>query len=153
MSKNLKNKTEKICINAFTEELVKVRALIEHFTEGAGFSEDSSFKIQLVIDEICSNIIKHSYSQIKQVTLNKDTLKICLELKKEEKGILVRIIDQGPPFNPIEFDSPEISEQIAHPHKGGLGIPLIKLLSDQISYKKLKANNFKNQLEIRFKFK
>lgn len=151
MSKTKNKYIEKICVKASTEELAKVRELIEQFTLGLGFSEESSYKIKLVIDEICSNIIKHSYSQLLNEDTQKESLKICLELYQEKEGIVIRIIDQGPPFNPVEFIAPEIKEQIAHPHKGGLGIPLIKLLSDQISYRR-QVKPIGNQLEIRFNF-
>jgi anti-sigma regulatory factor (Ser/Thr protein kinase) len=151
MKKQEKENIETICINAATDELVKVRTLVEEFTEGLGFSDEKSYNIQLVVDEICTNIIKHSYTKLYTDKPEKrKSLQICLELLKKDSGLLIRIIDQGPPFNPIEFQSPNIKEHIAHPHKGGLGIPLVKLLSDKISYKILDEIPMKNLLEIEF---
>jgi serine/threonine-protein kinase RsbW len=143
--------TETICINASTEELVKVRNLVENYTNGLGFSEEKSYNIQLVVDEICSNIIKHAYSSILiENPQKRNSLQICLELLRKNSSLLIRIIDQGPPFDPVDYQSPDIQEHIAHPHKGGLGIPLIKMLSDKISYTPSKGDTLKNVLEIEF---
>lgn len=141
--------SETICINASTKELVKVRSLVERFTEDMGFSEDKSFKIQLVVDEICTNIIKHGYNQMQIDTDNKSK-SICIVLIAKESSLLIRIIDQGPTFNPVEYQAPDIHNHISHPHKGGLGIPLIKLLSDKISFSIINGKQQKNLLEIEF---
>lgn len=151
MTKLKSEHIEVICINALTEELAKVRSLVDKYLISIGFSEEKSFNIQLVVDEVCSNIIKHSYSEIYSKNPEiKNTLKICLELQKNDTGLIIRIIDQGPPFNPIEYQSPNIKDHISHPHKGGLGIPLIKLLSDRITYTIENNNPIKNVLEIEF---
>ncbi|OGU56095.1 MAG: hypothetical protein A2X64_05395 [Ignavibacteria bacterium GWF2_33_9] len=139
---------EKICINAITDELAKVRELVEMHIQEMGFSEEKQFSIKLVIDEICSNIIKHSYTTVQKP--EDDYLKICIEIQKEVNKLIVKIFDQGPPFNPVEYHSQELSEKIKHPHKGGLGITLVKLLSDNLSYSRLDSDPQSNLLEITF---
>ncbi len=134
---------ENFTMNADTNELSKLRVFINNFCEKNNIPQDISFNIQLVADEICTNIIKHSYK-------SDATKKIWIELTFDNNLLKVKISDEGKPFNLIEYNSQKLDDYLSHPHKGGLGIPLVKMLSNKIKYIPQSSTQNKNSLEIEF---
>ncbi|MCE5304532.1 ATP-binding protein [bacterium] len=154
LKKNLQIKVEnpqlnvkKLRIKAKTTELKRVREFIGEFAESIGCSEYKSYEIQLVVDEICTNIIQYSYPEKE----SKFQMKlIWIECEGNQKTMIVRIIDKGVPFDLLKYKAPTISENLQHPQKGGWGIPIIKAFSDKIKVKELKEDPTKNILELHF---
>lgn len=136
-----KNKILQLELNADTNNLAYLRdSLFEYLTK-QGFDEQKIMEVQLVVDELCTNIIKYSYqsnpSKVFVVTV--ETL---------NNEIKIQIVDEGQPFDITKYEAPNISEHIKNPHKGGLGIPFIKLFSNNIRYLQLPDNPNKNLTEI-----
>jgi anti-sigma regulatory factor (Ser/Thr protein kinase) len=48
--------------------------------------------------------------------------------------MMIRITDQGIPFNPLEKDEPDISLPVDERNIGGLGIFMVRNLVDDLSY-------------------
>jgi serine/threonine-protein kinase RsbW len=84
------------------------------------------YKVQLAVDEACTNIIRYAYSG------GAGPLKIALELSGE--NILVTIRDKGKPFDPTPIPPPDINSGVEQRKIGGLGIYLIKKMMDSVSY-------------------
>jgi anti-sigma regulatory factor (Ser/Thr protein kinase) len=146
MNIEVKPHIESIEIASDTKELIRLRDFFSNFAKFLNISEEMVFHINLAIDEICSNLIKHSYK-------DDSTKRILVEFEIINNNLLkIRIYDEGEPFNPIKFNTPDLHNHITHPHKGGLGIPLIKLLVNKMTYTILSENPQKNLLEIEFIF-
>ncbi len=95
---------------------------LDHFKADAG----SIYKVQLAVDEACTNIINYAYSE------KVGAIKINLALVGED--IVVTIKDKGKPFDPTSIPSPEINSDVEHRKIGGLGIYFMKQLMDSVSY-------------------
>lgn len=125
MTKN--NNILKLELNADTKNLSYLRESLFELLSRNQFDEQKIMEVQLVVDELCTNLIKYSYQS--------DATKVFVVIAEIVDGkIKVQIVDEGKPFDLTKFDSPNISEHIKNPHKGGLGIPFIKLLSSNIKY-------------------
>ncbi len=131
----------KIKLNADTKNLANLREQIADFLSLNGFDEQKIMQVQLVVDEFCTNIIKYSYNSDPS-----KTFEITIEAANNE--VKIQIIDEGEPFDLTQYKAPNISEHIKHPHKGGLGIPFIKLFSHKIKYLQLSKEPNKNLTEI-----
>ncbi len=83
-------------------------------------------KMRLACEEAIVNIIEHSY-------LGKGG-KIELEVAKEDGEVMVKIIDQGPPFNPLTHTGKK--KEI-----GGAGLLLMKGYVEKILYERVKGKN------------
>lgn len=145
---NSRRNIKKFRIKAQTSELKRVRQFISDYANSIGCSPNKSYEIQLVVDEICTNIIQYSYNENQ---LNRLKKLIWIECEGNSKLMIVRIIDQGEFFDIKQYKAPTIAGKIAHPHKGGWGIPIIKTLVDKIETKKNDDEPNKNILELHFK--
>ncbi len=135
------NNILKLKLNADTKNLSFLRRSLFEFLSYNKFDEQKIMEVQLVVDELCTNLIKYSYQS--------DTTKV-FEVSVEiiDKTIKIQIIDEGKPFDLTKYKSPNISEHIKNPHKGGLGIPFIKLFSNKIKYLPHPNDPHKNLTEI-----
>ncbi len=115
---------------------------LETFGQKIGLSKKFIFEINLALDELFTNIISYGFDDdgehIIQVTIT-----------PENEGICMRIEDDGIPFNPIEFETPDISCSVEECKVGGLGIHIMKKLMDDICYQRCDE---KNILTLKKKF-
>lgn len=85
---------------------------------------------ELAVDEACTNIIEHGYDNNgagKVIDI------VCLRSEHEFK---IKIIDEGPPFDPLAHDEPDpLSVLDDRPEEGGgWGLYFIKRVMDHVSY-------------------
>jgi sigma-B regulation protein RsbU (phosphoserine phosphatase) len=95
--------------------------------------------VELVAEELLSNIVKAAVAQARAVELSVD----CA---LQPSAIVLTIRDDGPEFDPLSHPGPQLDADIADRPIGGLGIPLVKLLADDCSYTRVGECNV---LEIR----
>ena len=116
-----------------TELLNEMRRFVSDAARVFGFGETEVGKIELAIDEACTNIIKHAYRY------NPDGL---IEIQISSQGannnqprkFIVEIHDNGQPFDSNHYTAPDMKEYFKKLRHGGLGIVLIKKLMDEVEY-------------------
>ncbi len=91
-------------------------------------SQEFIFDIELASEEIIINIIKYNHNQIASLEIEV----ICE--KTTDNYFLIKIIDNGQPFNPLKNDPPNISLPLAKKEIGGLGLFLTTKLVDSFNY-------------------
>jgi len=99
----------------------------------AGFDEKESYACQLAVSEACENIILHGYQGA-----NRE--KITVKIQTQPGDLMIKIIDQGPPFNPAE-PGPEIAGSPDDPPVGGLGLVILHKVMDEVEYKRTQDRN------------
>ena len=93
-----------------------------------GFSPKRTQEIELVLEEALVNVIEYAYPANQPGCL-------ILNLKSEADGELhLEIRDRGVSFNPLERADPDLEAGLMERPIGGLGIFLIKELTDGISW-------------------
>ena len=103
---------------------------------------DISNKLDMCAEEIYANIMFYAYPD--------KAGDIEAELKKTETGIILEFRDDGIEYNPLEKPDPDIGLPPEERPIGGLGIYMVKEMTDEISYKR--ADN-KNILTLVFKIR
>ena len=131
-SVNLKNRLS---------ELENLKSRFNQFAEQNAISLSMARSIDVVIDELLSNIMTYAY---------KDELSHDIELRAELNGnrLELTIIDDGVPFNPLLSETPDISTSIEEREIGGLGIHVVKNLVDEISYHRASDRNVLSIVKI-----
>ncbi len=124
-----------------TAELKKIRFFVAKKAESFGFNPAECQKIALAVDEACSNLIKHGYKLDKSKTFS-------VEIETATNKFTVKISDSGLPFNPLDISSPDMNEYFDSFRKGGLGVHIMKLVMDNISYMPSDEKNPFNMLEL-----
>ncbi|MFH1943446.1 MAG: ATP-binding protein [bacterium] len=106
--------------------------IIRHFISGVarkvGFNSEDVNKIELAVDEACTNVIRHAYQ-------NDETKDIDIAIKIDYQKFTVVVTDQGRSFNTEEVELPDMDTYLAELRVGGLGIYLMKTLMDEVDYK------------------
>ena len=133
-----KVKNYKLKIPSDTENLEIIRKFVAGIARKVGFKNDDIHKIELAVDEACTNVIQHAYKNQK-----KQSIDIAIKLDFQKFSIV--ITDKGEGFNFQEIDIPKMDEYLAELRVGGLGIYLMKTLMDEVNYKK---TNGKNQVRM-----
>jgi len=139
----MEKKTQNISLIAQSSnsELKRIREFIESNALDFGFSEELSQKIALAVDEACSNLIKHAYK-------SDSTQRIWINLEFIDNQLVVKILDEGNPFNPLQVPEPDMKNYFKNFNRGGLGIQIMRLVMDKINYFPSGANSNKNTLEL-----
>ncbi|MBN1446757.1 MAG: ATP-binding protein [Bacteroidetes bacterium] len=109
-----------------------MRTFVSDAARRFGFSENEVGKIELAIDEACTNIIKHAYK------FNPDgIIEIRISSQKGDSSptkFVVDIYDSGISFDSSKYTAPDMKEYFKKLRHGGLGIVLMKKLMDEVEY-------------------
>lgn len=81
------------------------------------------FSLRLVVEELVSNVVKYSTSEM-----------ITIDVERYEKMLRLVIKDRGIPFDPLEKDAPDITLGAEERQIGGLGIYLVREIMSRVSY-------------------
>jgi len=84
-------------------------------------------RIQLVVDEACTNVINYAYSE-------EGTGLLYLKLEYKDQELIITLKDWGKPFDPNTIPPPDLSLDVEDRKIGGLGIYFIKNIMDDINY-------------------
>jgi serine phosphatase RsbU (regulator of sigma subunit)/anti-sigma regulatory factor (Ser/Thr protein kinase) len=125
MFKNVKK--EIIAIPAQMSYLSQVRDFVEHIGRKYKFTDKVTNSFKLVIEEACTNIIRHGYRDIKGGEI---TIKAIIR----RQSLTMVIIDQGISYDPRQATTPDLAKYIQIGKKGGLGIFMMRKLMDDVQY-------------------
>jgi len=107
---------------------------LEQFGAAAGLSTKCIFELSLAMEELFSNIVAHGYPE------NTDHW-IRIHISRKQEMLIIRLEDEGVPFDPNLADIPDISCSVENRKIGGLGVHLIKHLMNDIVYKRCGNRN------------
>jgi anti-sigma regulatory factor (Ser/Thr protein kinase) len=91
--------------------------------------EKDIFEVGLAVDEACTNIIEHAYSGQKE---GKITIQCKLSPSKNE--FIVKLIDQGKPFDPNAVLPPDTEAALDQRKRGGYGIFFMNTVMQTVKY-------------------
>lgn len=122
----------------FTARLVQLRALrrfLEGFFGGAGLAHDDCLRVNLVLEELFTNTVKHGYR-------GECDAPIWVGLRVGEGRLHVTYEDCAPPFNPY-VGLPEFAPETTLRSRriGGLGVLLTRKLANSRDYAYLYGRN------------
>ncbi len=122
-----------------SDNLAIIRDVVAKVASRIGFDTDEASKIELAVDEACTNVIKHAYA-------NNSNQMIEVSIKVDQKKLIIIVADKGKGFNPDKIKLPDLNESIKEGRKGGLGLCLIKTLMDKVEFE-IKPG-LKNQVKM-----
>ena len=133
-SSSAMREAKKITIKNKTSELSVINNLLMSLAEEWHFSNELLFDLNVVLEEVLSNIILYAYD-------DKQEHEIEIELKRG-KELSIKIEDDGREFNPMKVPPPEnLNQSIKERKEGGLGIHFVKTLMDKVEYERKNNRN------------
>jgi anti-sigma regulatory factor (Ser/Thr protein kinase) len=115
-------------------ELSALAEGIDDLAEKWDLSQALAMNINLVIEEALSNIIFYAFT-------DNDKHEIKISVSLNNNMLIIKITDNGIPFNPLEQQQPDINLPAEDRPVGGLGIFLISQIMDEMHYDRQKNHN------------
>ena len=120
-------KTYNLKIPSQKDNLEIIRNFISAIARKVGFKDEDVNKIELAVDEACTNVIRHAYE-------DDETQNIDIAIKIDFQKLAIVVTDRGKSFNVEEIELPDMDAYLAELRVGGLGIYLMKTLMDEVEY-------------------
>jgi anti-sigma regulatory factor (Ser/Thr protein kinase) len=132
----MSNSIIKVSLKNQLSEVKRLGDAVEHFSASNGLSAMLKFEINLVLDEIITNIISYGYNDNKEHHID-----ITMTTADDEFKAVIE--DDGTPFNPLEQEQRQIKtgNTIEEVKAGGLGLLLVRNLADKIEYQRANDKN------------
>ena len=115
-------------------EIERVAALAERFGVEQHLSADDVMNINLVLDEVVLNIIRHGYDDAGEHQIH-------VTLALDGAVLTMRVEDDGRPFNPLEAPPPDFDLPLEDRPVGGLGIHIVRSIMDAVEHRRDGSRN------------
>lgn len=102
--------------------------MVETFGEANELPEPKVYVVNLMLDELVTNLVMHGNS-------NGGTLRANIRLEVGEGGITLTVEDDGQPFDPTAAEAPDVDAALEDRQVGKLGLHFVKSLADHVSYR------------------
>jgi anti-sigma regulatory factor (Ser/Thr protein kinase) len=124
-----------ILFHARLRELRALRRFLEAFFAGAGLAHDDCLRVNLVLEELFTNTVKHGYQE-------ECDAPVWVSLRLAPGVLHVTYEDSAPPFNPY-VGLPEFAPEATLRSRkiGGLGVLLTRKLAKSKDYAYLYGRN------------
>ena len=116
------------------EALAPATAEAETWLETHDASPKAIYLALLAIEELVTNCIDYGYDDAGEHT-------IVVELGLADGTLTMTVIDDGHAFNPLEATAPDLNAEIDQRPIGGLGIHMLRKLSDSMDYERRDESN------------
>ena len=123
-----------ICIRNQVEDLQHVSRFVEEIGEELGLSMELQMNLNLVMEEMVSNIIFYAYPKGTDATI---------ELMAESDGSELTFVlsDQVREFDPTLKEDLDTDVNPAERELGGMGIFIVKNIMNKVTYQRLDGKN------------
>ena len=88
--------------------------------------------LHVILDEVCSNIVKHS---------NASGFRVDIEIRESPPGVKMTFVDDGTAYDPLAHIDPDTTLPAEERPIGGLGILMVKKMSSALSYRRANGRN------------
>lgn len=112
------------------EELPRATAFVEESLEREQVPQALVYKLNMVMDELFSNIARYSGADWAAV--------VCFV---QDGKVTLRFEDNGKPFDPLAAADPDTSLPAEKRNIGGLGVFLVKRMMDEMHYERRQEKN------------
>ena len=110
-------------------ELERLAEFLSQFGTEHNLSEDLSFELNLALEEIFCNIVKHGYQ-------DEACHQITVSLALSEGTVSLSVADDAPAFNPLEAPEPILDRPLEDRPIGGLGIHIVRRVMEDVEYRR-----------------
>jgi anti-anti-sigma factor len=125
---------ETVVLRNQLSELALLDEALDRLGVRGGVAATTLAEVRIVCDEIVSNIIRHAYHDG-----GPHDIEVRLELAGHR--IAVTVLDDGVSFNPLVAPAADTNLPLEQREPGGLGIHLVKRLTDEATYRRQDGRN------------
>ena len=118
-------------------DLSELETLCQHlikFGQITGLSLTCATDINICLDELFTNIVSYGFADDQEHIIR-------FTINLDNNVLIIKIEDDGVPFNPLKKKDPEFPDDLMDARIGGLGIHIVRKLMDEIHYKRKRGWN------------
>lgn len=119
--------TRRLVVPAQHDRLAQLAVFVGQAALEVGFEESMVNRIELAVDEACSNIIDHAYAG----TIGNIQLDVNVD---PQQSLQIVIVDNGKPFDPREVPAFEPCTSLDDIRIGGFGLHLMRQAMDDLCF-------------------
>ena len=117
------------------DELERIAAAVEELGEQEDWPPAFTFRVNLVLEELGINVMKHGYDE--------GIHEFDIIMTADSEMLTVEIVDDGRPFDPLhDAPSPDTDAALEDRSVGGLGIHLVRTMMDELHYRREQGKNW-----------
>lgn len=125
---------KEITIKNEVNELENVARFVEEIGEELGLGMELQMNLNLVMEEMVSNIIFYAYPEGTQASID-------LMAESDGKELTFVLSDQGREFDPTVMGEADVDTNPVDRELGGMGIFIVKNIMNQVTYQRLEGKN------------
>jgi serine/threonine-protein kinase RsbW len=125
-------------INADLKDLAAIRRFVEDAAKCEHGDTKAIQDMLIAVNEAVTNVLVHGYCG--------QTGMIEVEVLYDNHNLMVRLHDKAPLFDPTSVPSPKITPSLDQPFSGGMGIHMMRQLTDKIIY--MRTADGRNELTL-----
>jgi anti-sigma regulatory factor (Ser/Thr protein kinase) len=110
-------------------ELPRLADAVAAFVAEQRISERDGFELGLVLEEIFANIVSYGFDEPASHAVE-------VSLERRDGVVHVHVADAGQPFDPRDVPPPDLAADLEHRPIGGLGIHLVRKLTEDLAYER-----------------
>ena len=126
---------ERMTLASDLSEITRIPPWLENLASRDRIPERTRFGMDLCLEEVLSNIIRHGYAGAPNHTIHviygnprRDTFTLVVE-------------DEAPLFNPLSVQNKPMLRSLEEISEGGRGIPLVRQFADKVDYEPTPGGN------------
>jgi serine/threonine-protein kinase RsbW len=116
------------------EEIQRLGVVAERFGAEQRLSDDDMMAINLVLDELITNIIDYGYDDDAE-----HEIRVTMEV--EGGTLTIEVEDDARLFDPLKATPPDLSLPLEERPVGGLGIHIVRSLMDAVEHQRRDGRN------------
>jgi anti-sigma regulatory factor (Ser/Thr protein kinase) len=129
-------RSEPITVPGTLDSLARIRAFVKTAADAAGLDKKATYRLQLAVDEIATNIVVHGYAE------NELAGDVTLEAEVSDSELRITLEDCATPFNPHSRERPaQLDLPLEERPIGGLGVFLAIENVDRYEYEYADGRN------------
>lgn len=120
--------THSLTVAADLKNLLAIREFLKPLASASGLSKEATIDLITAVDEAATNIIVHGYHHAPEQTID-------IRAERLADGLRVRLLDRAPAYDPTHRPPPDTSIPLEERSVGGLGVYMMQLSVDELSYR------------------
>lgn len=119
-----------LSVKACLDNLQTIRKYIDEVSARLGVTDAVLGDLRLVVDEAVTNVIVHGYGDDADGVVE-------VHMQADGDAVIIKIRDQARHFDPKNVDAPQLDTALKDRPLGGMGIFLIRQMTDEAEFSAL----------------
>jgi anti-sigma regulatory factor (Ser/Thr protein kinase) len=127
-----------LAVDADLGNLGEIRSFVKQAGAALGVRDDALGDLCLVVDEAVTNVILHGYRGARGP--------VEIHVQRDGDAVVILLRDRARAFDGRGIEAPHLDESLAERKFGGMGVYLIRKLTDEAEYRPLAGRG--NELRL-----